>query len=176
MLRTALRARRLHVPASGTLSILPVLPSIRSFVRLPAARAPPPAPPVRSRAPRYRALYDFATVEQGELPLVQGDVVELEEKEASGWWLVKKNGTSGWAPADYLELVQDAPKPPPPVAPKPKPSAASAKPAERPTWSAPDSNATPVAVMPGMGEPGGFAAVLARKKAEAAAAAQNQGM
>lgn len=114
-------------------------------------------------------MYDFATVEQGELPLRQGDIVDLEEKEESGWWLVKKDGVSGWAPADYLEPVPEAPpvKPrQPPVAPKPKPAA---KPAEAPSWSAPDTNAAPVAVMPGMGEPGGFAAVLARKKAENAA-------
>lgn len=54
---------------------------------------------------------------------------------------------------------------------KPKP-AATPKPAEPAQWAAPDASAAPVAVMPGMGDPGGFAAVLARKKAEAAAAAR----
>jgi myosin-1 len=53
--------------------------------------------------------------------------------------------------------------------PKFKPVAA-AKPVERGAYTAPDASAAPVSVMPGMGEPGGFAAVLARKKAEAAAA------
>ena len=143
--------------------------------------APPPAPARAaaappSRLPRYRALYDFATVEQGELPLTRGDVVELEDKESSGWWLVKKDGIEGWAPADYLEPVPDAPKPRPP--PPAKPSSAkppvgakpTARPAEKPSWTPPDATAAPVAVMPGMGDPGGFAAVLARKKAENAAA------
>ncbi|PWN49158.1 myosin 1 [Violaceomyces palustris] len=55
-------------------------------------------------------------------------------------------------------------------APKPKPVVA-AKPSERPTSISAEASAAPVAVMPGMGAPGGFAAVLAKKKAEAAAAA-----
>ena len=89
------------------------------------------------------------------MPLTKGDIVELEDKEGHGWWLVKKNGVEGWSPADYLELVPEATKsrPPPPPAKPP----VGAKPA-------------PMAVMPGMGDPGGFAAVLARKKAERAAA------
>ena len=131
------------------------------------------------RQPRYRALYDFETQEAGELPLRTGDIVELEEKEENGWWLVKKGSTEGWSPADYLELIAEPaaakPRPPPPAKP------ASAKPAAAParvsqssvssTWTPPDSHAAPVAVMPGMGDPGGFAAILARKKAERAAAA-----
>lgn len=127
----------------------------------PAAAAP--------RLPLYRALYDFVTSEAGELPLAKGDVVELEDKEGSGWWLVKKDGVEGWAPAEYLEPAPAAkPRPPPPAKPAFKPSVAP-KPSERPSWAPADASAAPVAVMPGMGDPGGFAAVLARKKAERAA-------
>lgn len=155
----------------------------------PASRGPPPAPPpapASQRLPRYRALYDFATVESGELPLTKGDIVELEDKEGNGWWLVKKGGAEGWAPADYLELVPETtpkPRPPPPAKPTgAKPVMASSAPttASRadppPQWTPADTQAAPIAVMPGMGDPGGFAAVLARKKAEnAAAAAAAQG-
>ncbi|SNX86354.1 probable Myosin I [Melanopsichium pennsylvanicum] len=58
---------------------------------------------------------------------------------------------------------------------KPKPAAktapAGARPHERPAAVQADATAAPVAVMPGLGAPGGFAAVLAKKKAENAAAA-----
>ena len=99
------------------------------------------------------------------MPLIEGDIVEVLNTEGGGWWLVRKNGADGWAPAEYLEEVPDA-KPPPPARPA-KPPVAS-KP-ERQSWVPADSNAGPVAVMPGMGDPGGFAAVLARRKAQVAA-------
>ena len=136
-----------------------------------------PARPAHvSRLPRYRALYDFETAEPDEMPLTKGDIVELEDKEGHGWWLVKKNGVEGWSPADYLELVPEAAKsrPPPPPAKPPvgaKPATAPKSTAQPvPSWSPADAHAAPMPVMPGMGEPGGFAAVLARKKAERAAA------
>ncbi|WFD29654.1 class II myosin [Malassezia sp. CBS 17886] len=140
-----------------------------------APQPPPPAAPPSSMAasiPQYRALYDFATVESGELPLAKGDVVQLVDKEGNGWWLMRKNDVEGWAPADYLEHVPAAAPPAaePPMGAKPAVVDAS----ERPSWNAPDSNAAPVAVMPGMGEPGGFAAVLARKRAENAARGQGE--
>ena len=89
---------------------------------------------------------------------------------------MSRGGSEGWAPAEYLELVpQTQPAPPsrPAVGAKPKPAPAP-KPSERPSWSPADAAAAPVAVMPGMGDPGGFAAVLARKKAEAAGNAGGQ--
>lgn len=61
------------------------------------------------------------------------------------------------------------------VAVQPKPAvntvAVGGKAHEKPRAVAADGSAAPVAVMPGLGAPGGFAAVLARKKAENAAAA-----
>ena len=61
----------------------------------------------------------------------------------------------------------------PAVQPKPmvKTTPVGAKPHERPAAVQADASAAPVAVMPGLGAPGGFAAVLAKKKAENAAAA-----
>lgn len=107
------------------------------------------------------------------MPLTQGEIVTVLNKEGGGWWLVNKNGAEGWAPADYLEAVPEAAAKPPPPAPPAKPSVA-AKP-EKQTWAPADSNSAPVAVMPGMGDPGGFAAVLARRKAQAAAEQGEQG-
>jgi myosin-1 len=62
---------------------------------------------------------------------------------------------------------------PPILAPKPKP-AATPRVFERPAALAPDSDAAPRAVLPGM-DPGGFAAVLAKKKAAMAAEREGGG-
>jgi uncharacterized protein YgiM (DUF1202 family) len=40
------------------------------------------------------------------MSLTKGEVLELVQKETNGWWLVKKGGTEGWAPADYLQEVR----------------------------------------------------------------------
>ena len=109
-----------------------------------AGRAPPPppgrpaAPPPVSRhtapssissvadvdclqapsKPKWKVLYDFATQEAGEMALVKDELVEVEQKdenEPSGWWLVKKNGKTGWAPSNYLKEVPAARAAPPPA-------------------------------------------------------------
>ncbi|CEH17465.1 myosin class i heavy chain [Ceraceosorus bombacis] len=127
--------------------------------------APPPPPAV----PKYLVLYAFDTDQDGEMSLAKDEEVEVTQKEENGWWLVKKNGIEGWAPSNYLELIKQAPKPK--VAPPPAPPSTKRAPPPAPAASGgDDAGAAPVAVMPGMGAPGGFAAVLAKKKAEAAAA------
>lgn len=157
------------VPAPPAVPVAPAAPPAPAAPEAPPAPVAPAPAAAAPRLPLYRALYDFVTSEAGELPLAKGDVVELEDKEGSGWWLVKKDGVEGWAPAEYLEPAPAAkPRPPPPAKPAFKPSVAP-KPSERPSWAPADASAAPVAVMPGMGDPGGFAAVLARKKAERAA-------
>ncbi|CED82244.1 microfilament motor [Phaffia rhodozyma] len=91
---------------------------------------PAPAPPSRPVAakpenPKYKALYAFAG-QEGEVDLVKGDVVEVKEKDPNGWWLIVKNGTEGWAPSNYLELMappKPAPPPPPPPARRAPPAA-----------------------------------------------------
>lgn len=83
----------------------------------PAAAAPPPAAPEK---PMYKALYDFPSSNEGEMSLSAEELVEVTQKdEGGGWWLVKKNGVEGWAPASYLEYVPPKPKPKPAAAPPP---------------------------------------------------------
>jgi len=89
------------------------------------------------------------------MSLKKDEVVELVEKDDNGWWLVKKNGVEGWAPNNYLELVQPqaaappAPPPPPRKAPAPKIA---------PVSITADSSAKPVSVFPGMAAGNGTAA------------------
>ena len=60
-------------------------------------------------------MYDFATNEAGEMALVKDELVDVEQKDndGGGWWLVKKNGKTGWAPSNYLKEVPAARAPPP---------------------------------------------------------------
>jgi len=143
----------------------------------PPTRAPAPPPPPPHDEPdveMYRAKYAFAG-QDGEMSLAKDDIVELVEKQGD-WWLVKRNGSEGWAPNNYLELVPPKPKvapappPPPPPAsrrvppapgggaatatpsstrPKVTPAAASAPKAPMQSLTA-DSSAKPVSVFPGM--------------------------
>ncbi|XP_033106300.1 guanine nucleotide exchange factor DBS-like isoform X4 [Anneissia japonica] len=56
---------------------------------------------------QYVVLAEYETVEETELPVKEGDVVEVERVGKSGWWLVRKTATSekGWVPAGYLESL-----------------------------------------------------------------------
>jgi hypothetical protein len=42
-----------------------------------------------------KALYDFCSTQPNELPLSQGDVVQVLEKDNSGWTMVKLNQQQG---------------------------------------------------------------------------------
>lgn len=213
------------LPSGNTSSLTSSIPTATTTTTTTASRgvppqpkrasvAPPPRPPPISSTPKYKALFDFETEENGEMALVKDELVEVSQKDDNGWWLVKKNGNEGWAPSNYLELVPQAPpKPkaapappaatkraPPPAptsssitptsssinsnprpqstinssgfgapAPKPKPKPVVKPAEERAGFEQPDPSAAPRAVMPGMGQEGGFAAVLAKRKAQIAA-------
>lgn len=56
---------------------------------------------------RVRATFDFEPPQpEGFIPLVSGDVVVLEKggKEEE-WWLVRKDGQTGYVPSAYVELL-----------------------------------------------------------------------
>ncbi|KAL4070693.1 myosin class I heavy chain [Scleroderma citrinum] len=123
---------------------------------------PPPPPPAQEEpdAELYRAKFVFEG-QDGEMSLKKDDVVELVEKDANGWWLVRKDGTEGWAPNNYLELVPQKPKAPPTAPPlpvrRPPPSTPAAPtgasvpkvtPSPKPVVA--DASAKPIAVFPGV--------------------------
>jgi myosin-1 len=57
--------------------------------------------------------------------LVKGDEVEVKEKDDNGWWMIAKDGKEGWAPSNYLKLIEQPvapPPPPPPPAHRPVPA------------------------------------------------------
>jgi len=124
---------------------------------LPPAAPPrvhvPPPPPKRPEVPTYRAKFAFEG-QEGEMSLKKDDIVELIEKDDNGWWLVKLNGHEGWAPNNYLELVQQS-APAPPAAPPPPRRAPVPKVDITPSTAS--ATAKPVSVFPGMAPSNGAA-------------------
>ena len=40
-----------------------------------------------------------------EISLVKNQIVDVLEKSENGWWLVQIDSRQGWAPATYLEPI-----------------------------------------------------------------------
>ncbi|XP_071451671.1 nostrin [Hetaerina americana] len=55
---------------------------------------------------KCRALYDYAPNLYDELKLRPGDVINIHDKQADGWWLGELNGTIGIFPATYVEEIK----------------------------------------------------------------------
>ena len=54
---------------------------------------------------QWIVIGDFEKGKRTECSLREGDVVDVIEKKASGWWFVDNGGNKGWAPASYLESL-----------------------------------------------------------------------
>jgi myosin-1 len=149
-----------------------ITPSVSATKATPSSAAgrsvppppPPPPPTSSSKADLYRAKFPFDG-QEGEMSLKKDDVVEVikKDEDGNGWWLVKKDGSEGWTPSNYLEPAPKeapapAPPPPPPRAARavPTPPAAAVKSeALKPVTA--NSSAKPVSVFPGMAPANGSA-------------------
>ncbi|KAK4023465.1 hypothetical protein OUZ56_008873 [Daphnia magna] len=54
---------------------------------------------------KCRALYSYAANMYDELSIQPGDVINIHDKQADGWWLGELSGTVGIFPATYVEEV-----------------------------------------------------------------------
>jgi len=54
---------------------------------------------------RCRALYSYAANMYDELSIQPGDVINIHDKQADGWWLGELDGTVGIFPATYVEEI-----------------------------------------------------------------------
>ena len=50
-----------------------------------------------------RAIYDYSANMYDELSIKVGDMINIHDKQADGWWLGELNGTVGIFPATYVE-------------------------------------------------------------------------
>lgn len=100
-----------------------------------SARIPPPPPPpppadmpaAVPEKPQVKVKFDFEAPAANQLTIKAGEVLELTQKENNGWWLCKntQTGAQGWAPAAYVEEIEQVrapPPPPPPPAAPPRPT------------------------------------------------------
>ncbi|GAA6107541.1 neutrophil cytosol factor 1 isoform X2 [Tachysurus ichikawai] len=51
----------------------------------------------------YRVIADYSKTSKYELNLKAGDLVDIVEKSSNGWWFCQCETQRGWAPASYLE-------------------------------------------------------------------------
>ncbi|XP_061595407.1 SH3 and PX domain-containing protein 2B isoform X1 [Cololabis saira] len=56
---------------------------------------------------QYVAVTDYEKQESSEISLLVGQVVEVIEKNESGWWFVSSEDAQGWVPATCLEAQDD---------------------------------------------------------------------
>ncbi|XP_070540859.1 SH3 and PX domain-containing protein 2A-like isoform X2 [Ptychodera flava] len=55
----------------------------------------------------YVAIADYKKQKSNELDLQGGDIVEVIEKNHTGWWFVSLEDEQGWVPATYLEKSEE---------------------------------------------------------------------
>uniref|UniRef100_A0AAQ4PUY1 SH3 and PX domains 2B n=1 Tax=Gasterosteus aculeatus aculeatus TaxID=481459 RepID=A0AAQ4PUY1_GASAC len=56
---------------------------------------------------QYVAVTDYEKAESSEVSLHVGQVVEVIEKNESGWWFISSDDAQGWVPATCLEAQDD---------------------------------------------------------------------
>ncbi|XP_039539124.1 nostrin [Pimephales promelas] len=52
---------------------------------------------------RCKALYSFTSEREDELNITEGDVLDIFQKDDTGWWFGELNGQSGHFPSTYVE-------------------------------------------------------------------------
>jgi hypothetical protein len=65
----------------------------------------PPSGPV-SAVDQCKALYDNKADDDTELTFRAGDVITIEAKDESGWWLGALRGMRGFFPANRVEVIK----------------------------------------------------------------------
>ncbi|NXX82535.1 NCF1 factor, partial [Urocolius indicus] len=82
---------------------------------VPAAYLEPMDGPDESEEPepnyageQYLVLKSYTAVEQDELTLREGDPIEVIHKLLDGWWVVRKDDTTGYYPSMYLQKAGEA--------------------------------------------------------------------
>ncbi|KAI9299347.1 SH3 domain-containing protein, partial [Cunninghamella echinulata] len=56
---------------------------------------------------RVKALYPFASNDGSSLKFEPGDTIHVLAQLPSGWWDGLCNGTRGWFPSNYVEIIDD---------------------------------------------------------------------
>jgi hypothetical protein len=74
---------------------------------LTAAPNPVPAKPPEEKA---KALFDYeGDPSKNILGFKTGDVIDILQKNESGWWTGQLNGTLGYFPSNFVQLIENSP-------------------------------------------------------------------
>uniref|UniRef100_A0A3B3XII6 Osteoclast-stimulating factor 1 n=1 Tax=Poecilia mexicana TaxID=48701 RepID=A0A3B3XII6_9TELE len=102
-----------------------------------------PMPPAASKKPKRRqckVLFDYQPVNEDELELKVGDVVDILEEVEEGWWSGSLNGRSGLFPSNFVkELEAGGEEAEANDTAADKPDGSGTEPAATPTTPQPDS-------------------------------------
>lgn len=52
-----------------------------------------------------RALYEYEATNENELSFPEGAILNIQEKDDSGWWFAELGGKTGFIPNNYVEVV-----------------------------------------------------------------------
>jgi len=63
----------------------------------------------------YKALGGYKATDDTGISFEPGQLVEVLEKDAGGWWFVKIGNEEGWAPSTFLGEVSQSENTPPPI-------------------------------------------------------------
>eukprot|EP01087_Luapelamoeba_hula_P004546 TRINITY_DN14490_c0_g1_i1.p1 TRINITY_DN14490_c0_g1~~TRINITY_DN14490_c0_g1_i1.p1 ORF type:complete len:380 (-),score=50.45 TRINITY_DN14490_c0_g1_i1:123-1262(-) len=55
-----------------------------------------------------RVLYDFESSDPHELAVKEGDILNILERDQSGWWMCEKDGDTGLVPAEFVCDVEQS--------------------------------------------------------------------
>ncbi|XP_031561245.1 SH3 and PX domain-containing protein 2A-like [Actinia tenebrosa] len=71
-------------------------------------RRDPPDPPKRPDSSKpakqfYVAIATFCEDDETSVSFQEGDTIEVLQQDDGGWWMVKVNDETGWAPSNYLQ-------------------------------------------------------------------------
>lgn len=69
----------------------------------PKRREPPKRPDSKSAKQFYVAIATFCEDDETSITFQEGDTLEVLQQDDGGWWMVKINDETGWAPSNYLQ-------------------------------------------------------------------------
>lgn len=72
---------------------------------IPQRREPPKRPDSSKTAAKqlYVAMATFCEDDETSISFQEGDTIEVLQQDDGGWWMVKINDETGWAPSNYLQ-------------------------------------------------------------------------
>uniref|UniRef100_A0A3Q1BY31 SH3 and PX domains 2B n=1 Tax=Amphiprion ocellaris TaxID=80972 RepID=A0A3Q1BY31_AMPOC len=99
--------RRSHIRDVAMKRLRPINEYCRALIQLPVyiSQYSTSADPLL--LDQYVAVTDYEKQESSEISLHVGQVVEVIEKNESGWWFVSSEDAQGWVPATCLEAQDD---------------------------------------------------------------------